>query len=223
MNISAIDFKKEVDNIIQRLSKSPSNPIQLESGIVPPFIGRGEIKLIIIGQDSTIRNVERRKNITVTLNLDRNGALRTYIEKICHSLGIRLDNVYATNLFKYFYTIPPAQTFDVLKAHLKDNLSLLTKELSVFQKCPIITLGEPVLKLLVNQEKPDMVRYYWDYNKNTKCSEGNFHFVSANDNKLARDFFPFCHQPSIRKEFYKKTFEQYVDFTKKHNTLILHS
>ena len=119
MNISAVDFKKEVNDIIQRLSKSPSNPIQPESGIVPPFIGRCETKLIIIGQDPTIRNADRRKNINVTLNLDKNGALRTYIEKICHSLGIQLDNVYATNLFKYFYTIPPAQTFDVLKAHLR--------------------------------------------------------------------------------------------------------
>ena len=208
MNVTNMDFKKEVEDIMQQLPQYADNLIQPESGIVPPFIGKSEIKLIIIGQDPTIKNVERRKNINVTLNLDKNGALRTYIERICLSLGFLLDNIYATNLFKYFYTIPPAQTFDVLKAHLNDNLTLLTKELSVFPKCPTITLGEPVLKLLVNQEKPDMVRYYWDYNKNTKCSEGNFHFVSANDNKLARDFFPFCHQPSIRKEFYKKTFEQ---------------
>lgn len=212
MNISAIDFKKEVDNIIQRLSKSPSNPIQHESGIVPPFIGRGETKLIIIGQDPTIRNVERRKNINVTLNLDKDGALRTYIERICLSLSIQLDNIYATNLFKYFYTIPPAQTLDVLQAHLNDNLTLLSKELSAFPNCPIITLGEPVLKLLVNQGNPDIVPYYWDYDKKTKSSNRKFHFVSANDNKLARDFFPICHQPSIRNDFYNKTFDQYMSF-----------
>lgn len=212
MNISAIDFKKEVDNIIQRLSESPSNPIQHELGIVPPFIGRGETKLIIIGQDPTIRNVERRKNINVTLNLDKDGALRTYIERICLSLSIQLDNIYATNLFKYFYTIPPAQTLDVLQAHLNDNLTLLSKELSAFPNCPIITMGEPVLKLLVNQGNPDIVRYYWDYDKKTKSSNGNFHFVSANDNKIARDFFPICHQPSIRKDFYNKTFDQYMSF-----------
>ena len=215
MNIINIDFKKEVEDIIQRLPKGQSNPIQPESGVVPPFIGRDEIKLIIIGQDPTIRNVKRRSNITVTLNLDKNGALRTYIEKICLSLGIQLDNVYATNLFKYFYTAPPAQTLDVLKAHLNDNLTLLTKELSAFPKCPIITLGEPVLNLLVNQGTPDAVKYYWDYDKKTKSSNGKFQFVSANDNKLARDFFPFCHQPSIRKEFYNKTFDQYVHFMKK--------
>lgn len=214
MNISAIDFKKEVDSIIQRLPKCPSNPIQPESGIVPPFIGKGEIKLIIIGQDPTIRNVERRKDINVTLNLDKSGALRTYIERICLALGIQLDNVYATNVFKYFYTTPPAQTFDVLKAHLNDNLTLLTKELSAFPKCPIITLGEPVLKLLVKESTPPIVRYYWDYDKKTKSSNGDFHFVLAKDNKLSRDFFPFCHQPSIRKEFYNKTFDSYVDFMK---------
>ncbi len=212
MNISAINFKKEVDKIIQQLPKSPSNPIQLGPGIIPPFIGKDEIKLIIIGQDPTIRNVERRSNIVVTLNLDKNGALRAYIERICSSLGIQLDNVYATNVFKYFYAIPPAQTLEVLKAHLNDNLALLTKELSVFPECPIITLGEPILKLLVNEGNPDIVRYYWDYDKKTKSSNGNFHFVSANDNKLARDFFPICHQPSIRKDFYNKTFDQYLNF-----------
>lgn len=214
MSIPKISFKKEVEGIIQRLPQYPHNLIQQESGIVPPFIGKGEIKLIIIGQDPTIRNVERRKNINVTLNLDKTGALRTYIERICLSLDIQLDNVYATNLFKYFYTIPPAQTFEVLKAHLNDNLTLLTKELSAFPNCPIITLGEPVLKLLVNQGNPNMVKYYWDYDKKTKSSNRNFHLVPANDNKLTRDFFPFCHQPSIRKEFYNKTFNQYVDFIK---------
>ena len=215
MNISAINFKQEVNDIIQRLSKYPSNPIQPESGIVPPFTGKGEIKLIIIGQDPTIRNVERRKDINVTLNLDKNGALRTYIERICLSLGIQLNNVYATNLFKYFYTIPPAQTLDILEAHLNENLTLLSKELSSFPRCPIITLGEPVLKLLVNQGNPDIVRYYWDYDKKTKLSKGNFHLVSAQDSKLSRDFFPFCHQPSIRKDFYNKTFDQYVNFMKR--------
>lgn len=212
MNISAVNFKKEVDKIIQQLPKSLSNPIQLGPGIIPPFIGKDEIKLIIIGQDPTIRNVERRSNIVVTLNLDKNGALRAYIERICSSLGIQLDNVYATNVFKYFYAIPPAQTLEVLKAHLNDNLALLTKELSVFPECPIITLGEPILKLLVNEGNPDIVRYYWDYDKKTKSSNGDFHFVSANDNKLARDFFPICHQPSIRKDFYNKTFDQYMSF-----------
>ena len=212
MIVHDIDFKKEVENLIQKLPQDTNNLIQIESGIVPPFIGKGETKLIIIGQDPTIKNVERRKNINVTLNLDKNGALRMYIERICLSLGIKLDNVYATNLFKYFYTIPPAQTLDVLKAHLNDNLTLLSKELSAFPRCPIITLGEPVLKLLVNPGNPDIVRYYWDYDKKTKSSNVKFHFVSANDNKLARDFFPICHQPSIRKDFYNKTFDKYMSF-----------
>ena len=115
---------------------------------------------------------------------------------------------------EYFYTTPPAQTFDVLKAHLDDNLTLLSKEISAFPKCPIITLGEPVLKLLVKESTPPVVGYYWDYDKKTKSSNGDFHFVLAKDNKLSRDFFPFCHQPSIRKEFYNKTFDSYVDFMK---------
>lgn len=212
--MNKINFEKEVEKIISQLTNYEENPISKELGFVPPYNEAGkDIKLIIIGQDPTIKNEKQRCKINATLNLDKSGAIRKYVEDICEGLKISLTNVYATNVFKYFYTIPPAQTFDVMAKHLEPNLTLLKKELAGFANCPIITLGEPVLKLLV--DKNAKVREYWGYDKKKGKTNGKFKYVSANDNKLNRIIFPFCHQPSIRKDFYKKTLEQYTRFVKK--------
>lgn len=189
-----------------------SNPIDLSRPVILPFQGREIIKLIILGQDPTVKNVASRKNITCTLNLDKQNSLRRYIEGICTGLGLTLDNVYATNLFKYFYSIPPAETMQVLKMHLKPNLELLKEELVEFEIIPIITLGEPVLRLLTDEKAK--VRAYWDYNAKTGKSDGKFCFSSAKENKLKRDFYPFPHQPSIRKEFYRNTLVDYLHYMK---------
>lgn len=87
----------------------------VEGSFVPPFIGKDEIKLVVIGQDPTVRNPKSRKSVTCTLNLNKqNSALYRYIKRLCDGLGITMENVYATNLFKYFYSIPPANTPEVL-------------------------------------------------------------------------------------------------------------
>jgi hypothetical protein len=189
------------------------NLIDLSLPVIPPFRGGGEIKLIILGQDPTIKKVASRKKITCTLNLDKNNSLKRYIEDICTGLGINLDNVYATNLYKYFYTKPPAETMEVLRAHLQPNLELLQQELAEFKNVAIITLGEPVLRLLTDEKTK--VRTFWDYNAKTGMSNDHFTFSIANDNKLGREIFPFPHQPSIRKEFYKNALHDYISFMSK--------
>lgn len=212
---SGIDYEQELENIfnqLQRLGESP-NPVKRELRFVPPYFGKDDIKLIIIGQDPTIRNEERRKNITCTLNLDKSGALTSYVKQICEGLGITIDNVFATNIFKYFYTTPPAQTFDVLKKHLPYNLELLNKELELFPEAPVITLGEPVLKLLTNDKAK--VRVYWGYDSKTKSCNDNINFVGTDDNnEIGRVFYPFCHQPSQRKQFYKENLKKYIKYVK---------
>lgn len=180
---------------------------------VTPFNGSDEIKLIILGQDPTVKNEKSRKNIKCTLNLDKKGTLRNYVSNICTGLGITIENIYATNVIKYFYKEPPAKTKHVLNDHLSPNLNLLLKELNQYDGVPVITLGEPVLQLLTDSKKK--VKYYWNYNKKTKMTDGYFNYCKAKDeNKLGRDFFPFPHQPSLRKEFYKNTLDEYVGFVK---------
>ncbi len=202
---------QEVETVRQTLKAKNDfgvNPIDLTLPVIPPFIGTGKIKLIVLGQDPTIKNVKTRSKITCTLNLDKNNSLKTYINRICSTLGISIDNVYATNVFKYFYTVPPANTMEVLEKHLKPNLNLLRNELEKYGNAPIVTLGEPVLQLLTNEY--EKVREFWDYNKRTKSTDGRFACSMAKDNLLKRDFFPLPHQPSIRKEFYNANLESYL-------------
>lgn len=208
-----IQIEKEVQSLRLKLASQMQlneNPIDMDLPIIPPFKGNSEIKLIIIGQDPTIRNISSRKKISCTLNLDKNNSLKTYISSICERLGITLENVYATNLYKYFYTYPPADTPAVLQAHLEPNLELLKQELNEYEGLPIITLGQPVLQLLCGDTA--LVKNFWDYDKKTGNTNGNFCYSNSLENKLKRDFFPFPHQPSIRKEFYINTIEAYLNY-----------
>ncbi|MBE6342547.1 MAG: hypothetical protein E7065_04050 [Lentimicrobiaceae bacterium] len=204
MNIN--DIIDEVVKIRLELPDDPANPIDFDLSPVKPYIGDEEIKLIIIGQDPTIRNKQRRKYINTTLNLDKNGALKTYVENICRELDISVQNVYATNIFKYFYSIPPADTPNVLIKHKTQNIELLRKEIECYKDSPIITLGEPVLRLLTNEG--EKVRNYWNF------QERGYKYLSPDNNILRRYIFPFPHQPSMRKLLYNSNFKDYIKYMK---------
>lgn len=203
-----------IRNYLHTFEDSNENPIDIGLLPVPPFKIGNDIKLIIIGQDPTIRNSSQRGNIDSTLNLDKLGSIKKYIEQICQLLEVNFEQIYATNIFKYFYKSPPADTFEILQAHLSPNLRLLKKEISEFSEAIIVTLGEPVLKLLVKDGHPTKMTYYWDYNSKTKQTNGSFKFISKENNKLDRKIFPIPHQPSSIKEFYSSTLEKYFVYIK---------
>ncbi|GHT55819.1 hypothetical protein AGMMS49982_22130 [Bacteroidia bacterium] len=202
------------DNLKEKSQYCRYNEINTKLDVIPPFVGNDEIKLIIIGQDPTVQNSESRKNIKCTLNLDKSNSLRTYIEFICNKLQISVDdNVYATNVFKYFYSKPPAQTMCVLYEHLMDNLALLKEEIKQYQKAIIITLGEPVLKLLTTEKEE--VKRYWGYNRinnETRCDKNKFQVCE--NNKLERNFYVLPHVDYKRKIFYKENICDYLNYIK---------
>ncbi len=191
----------------------PENPIDTSLLPIPPFRISNKIKLIILGQDPTVKKPESREKIEYTLNLDRAGALKHYIKKICNQLEIEFENIYATNIIKYFYSDPPARTLSVLKSHLPENLELLKQEIVIYQKCPILILGQPALQLLAGEKA--QVNRFWDYDQKTKQTNCRFDYCHAKDNLLGRDFFPFPHQPSSNRYFYKNTLADYIKFMKK--------
>lgn len=201
----------EIRDYLKKTQDCAENPIDVKYGIIPPYRGGDDVKMIIIGQDPTIRNEKQRANIHVTLNLDKQGgSLYRYIERLCNGLGLSLDNVYATNVYKYFYSIPPADTKEVLTAHFDPNLELLIKELSNYPNAIIVTLGEPVLKLLTNEKSK--VRDSWGYKKGL-CT---YHFEKsyADSNKIKKDFYPLPHQPSLRKKYYRDHLLDYLNYIK---------
>jgi hypothetical protein len=184
--------------------------------IPQPFIGKRSIKLIFLGQDPTVKNAASRQSIKTVLNLDTNGSVRAYLSGVCQKLGIVLDqNVYATNLFKNFFIQPPTQIkeIDIFQAFLPAWLPLLKEELTHYPEIPVITLGQPVMQALVKPGVPILVREYWGYT--TEWKEGNLEplqFIKSAENLLGRTVFPFPHQPSIRKEFYKLRMDDYIAF-----------
>lgn len=194
----------KVKAIMNELKDYEENRIDFKRNPIPPYKGDGQIRLIIIGQDPTVKKEKSRDNIRVTLNLDKDGGLKRYIVQICDALGLKLENVYATNVFKYFYTTPPAKTPDVLSKHLTPNKKLLEEELSQFPGIPIIILGEPILKLLTNEK--NKVRLYWGYKNG-----GSFSPVIIFNDHIC---FTFPHQPSLRKVFYKSNLDKYLMFVK---------
>lgn len=210
----ALDIR---DNL-KKHKDSADNPIDDSFNPIPPYYGSGEVKLVIIGQDPTIQNIKSRQSITSTLNFDKGGSLKTYADKICNKLGISLNNIYATNVFKYFYTNPPAYT-GVLEKHIDENIVLLKKELAIYPDAHIITFGEPVLQLITN-EKAKM-KYYWDFVNKTKKNTLNYKKCGGafkkcdTPSKIGRVFYPFPHVPTVlRNDFYRENLTGYMDYMK---------
>ncbi len=180
-----------------------------------PYQGRADIKLIVLGQDPTIRNQSQREKITTVLNLDRRGSLTAYLTQLCAALGLGLDNIYATNLYKNFFIDPPTEIreVDIFSAFAPYWMPLLQEELAPFSHAPVITLGEPILTPLASPKIK--VNDSWGYTPHWK-SDGikTFRYIRPEDNHLNRVLFPFPHQPGARKAFYRLVWDKYTAFVK---------
>jgi len=130
--------------------------------------------------------------------------------------------VYATNLFKNFFIDPPTQIkeINIFLTFLPYWLPLLKDELAHYPKAPVISLGEPLLQTIVSGNVSAKVRDYWGYTKEWKAGKiGPFKHLLAEDNNLGRIIFPYPHQPSIRKQFYRENLTQYTKYMKLNTNL----
>jgi len=182
------------------------------------YQGSGTIKLIVLGQDPTVQDASARIKIKTVLNLDKNGSVRAYLSGLSQKLGIDLQqNIYATNIYKNFFIAPPTQIseIDIFKAFLPAWLPLLKDELSQFDGVLVITLGEPVLNSLLMLDKPSHLRNCWGYTSEWKTGKfGSLNYIKPEENLLGRTIFPFPHQPSLRKQFYRDRMDRYVAFVR---------
>jgi uracil-DNA glycosylase len=177
------------------------------------------VRLVIVGQDPTVRNAAQRGKITTVLNLDKAGSLRRYVERICAGLGVGMSEVYATNACKNFFADPPtvilARTrIDVLKETSPYWLPLLRAELDQFPGAVVVSLGQPVLTMLVRSSGTCAMRHFLGYHR----SWGDkvvlpLSCIEPQDSAIDRTVFPFVHQPSAqRSKFYQHRFSDYVKF-----------
>lgn len=66
--------KELLESKVKRLTSSLEvfkENLVVKGSFVLPYIGKDEIKLVVIGQDLTVRNPESRKSVTCTLNLNK--------------------------------------------------------------------------------------------------------------------------------------------------------
>jgi hypothetical protein len=216
MNELPIRVRRVMDN----LRSDPCLGQYVDSSHEIPAVYRagGEIRLIILGQDPTIKNVQGRSKIQCTLNLDKSGRLRDYLAEVCRRVGFDLGkNVYATNLFKNFFTQQPTRIkeINIFPLALTFWLPLLREELAEFPDVPVLTLGNPLLAALVRDPTKGKVRNYWGYDPDwKKGKKGVFSYLAAQGNCLERNIFPFPHQPSLMKEFYRDRFNSYAAYTR---------
>ncbi|MGA2159803.1 MAG: hypothetical protein ABSG90_11375 [Dehalococcoidia bacterium] len=178
-----------------------------------------DIRLIVIGQDPTVKSEASRSTINTVLNLDKHqGCLYGYLSHICNNLGLDLkENVYATNFAKNFFKQPPTliKERDLLKETSPYWLPLLHKELWYFPGRLIVTLGQPLLKVLLLDPTKALVRVYWGYYPDWIRAKLVFSSVPAQENKLDRELFPLPHQPSSGKKFYRANLQAYLNYVKR--------
>jgi hypothetical protein len=79
--------------VVDELACHPRLGGYIDTSIPTPkvFRGSGKIRLIILGQDPTVKNASARQEITTVLNLNKSGNLTHYLRRVCTFLDIKLD------------------------------------------------------------------------------------------------------------------------------------
>jgi uracil-DNA glycosylase len=183
-----------------------------------PFVGTGPIRLVVVGQDPTVEKLESRERVKTVLTLDqKDGNLYRFVERICTGLGLSLEqHLYATNVCKNFFTELPERVYepDLIGISWLKWRALLAEELDRFPGATVVTLGKPILKVLVCQPLSQDLKHYWGHVEGWKTEGiGGFRYVDVEGSSLRRQFFPLPHITNTRTtELYRTHFDGYLTF-----------
>ncbi len=211
------------NEVVQKLQHSHPEIYKLIHHHLPiptVYCGQGPIRLVVLGQDPTINDSARLDTVSTVLNLNKAGSLRSYIKQLCAILELDISqHLYATNLFKPFFVSPPVQLakqveFDLFAALRPIWLPLLQEELAAFPDVPVLSLGEPLLRVLAGDGMSQFVRHYWGYKPDWKDGfSQSFAYLAPEENQLSRRLYPFPHVTSARtKPFYSGQLSAYTRF-----------
>ena len=185
-----------------------------------PFVGTGPIRLVILGQDPTVELLESRKRVSTVLMLNEKGRnLYPFVERICRGLGVSLEeNLYATNICKNFFTEPPERVTepDLIGLSWAKWRGLLDEELAQFPDAAIVTLGNPILRVLVKPPSSQDLKHYWGHTEEWKAKgRCEFRHVEPTSSSFGRQFFPFPHITNTKATaLYRQHFDEYLAFTR---------
>ncbi|MCB9457411.1 MAG: hypothetical protein H6671_15610 [Anaerolineaceae bacterium] len=219
-------FELETLNTRTRLALAELESVQVISPYVDwnrtlpkPFHGSGDIRLVIIGQDPTVRLKSSRDQVNMVLDLDKkNSNLYRFLNKVCEALGLSLnEHVYATNAYKNFFTQPPTsiKQVNVLEFSAPVWLPVLQYELNSFPQAAVMSLGQPVLSMLVKSDhrQDRSVCYYWGHPSFPGAEQ--FKSVSAEESTVNRRIFPMVHLNTRNtNRFYHANETNYINYMK---------
>ncbi len=189
-----------------------------EKDLIPePVVGDGPAEVVVIGQDPTTQRTQVRERTTRVFDWDHGGPIKNYVTRICRDLGADpKKNLYCTNLLKCFFREPPAGK--LRSNHVQRELlarawlPLLARELDQFSRAVVISLGEPVYRMLCHAPTVPL-RMRWGH-RGPRISHGTFASVNSEESKLQRTFFPFPHVTTSRKPFYSTTMPDYLAYVR---------
>jgi uracil-DNA glycosylase len=119
----------------------------------PYFQPGGGMRLMLIGQDPTIRKRPERVRKALMLD-DPNTQLSRWLRNIFGVHRFDTLTVYATNLVKCTFAKPPSDSagggLKFLKPYFQNCKEHLARELLAFKPEFVLTLGEPAHKLFVS-------------------------------------------------------------------------
>lgn len=120
--------------------------------LVPSYFKEGgEPKLMLIGQDPTIRQQPDRVKQVLMLD-DQNSQLSRWLrEEVFGESNFSSMTLYATNLVKCSFDEPPSRLggLKFLRPYFANCKDHLAKEISRFQPTLLLTLGEAAHKLFI--------------------------------------------------------------------------
>jgi len=170
---------------------------EVELRLVPPYFKEGgELKLMLVGQDPTVRREPARVKHALMLD-EPKGQLRRWLTKeLFGKRNFDALTLYATNLVKCSFQQPPSTTqqggFRFLQPYFDNCRDLLAQEISAFGPALVLTLGEPAHKLFITiLDNRDNIA-----DRMKKAFTGRF--VKAEFGDIEFDYSPCLHIQTFR-------------------------
>jgi len=163
---------------------------------VKPFFQKGSNKrLMLVGQDPTIRKKSERVKQVLMLDEER-GRLKCWLRQLLGENNFGELTIYATNVVKCtFEKLPssaPKGGFKFLKPYFETCKTHLMKELLQFNPSLVLTLGEPTHKFFISIL--DNKKQIADSMKDAFTGE----FAKAKFQGLVFDYTPCLHITTFR-------------------------
>jgi uracil-DNA glycosylase family 4 len=160
---------------------------------VKPFFQEGkDLRLMLIGQDPTIKKKPERVKQVLMLN-EKNGQLSRWLNSLFGEDAFSSMTIYATNLVKCTFNKRPS-SYDkhFLEPYFENCKPFLKAEVLNYQPDIVMTLGEAThrnfISLLDNSSNIS--------EKMKEAFTGEFHIVSING-------YPFKYTPSLHIQTYR--------------------